>query len=167
MTSEEMTTGSLSASDAERRVLATRTRWWNSTGGGSYTKPVPGVTNTIKGIANVKAGDGGLKFRTEWPELDEENWKWMEQKRVDTSTGQIMPDPNATTTAMTTTCSPETTALRRRPTGSTGRLGAVVEGGQAARNVGEGWIRRNKVWIGMIMLLGYAILVRLFEDGGE
>jgi len=35
MTSEEMTTGSVRASDAERRIFAQRSSWWNSTGGGS------------------------------------------------------------------------------------------------------------------------------------
>ncbi|KAK3203546.1 hypothetical protein GRF29_112g1611869 [Pseudopithomyces chartarum] len=34
MTSEEMTTGSVRASEAERKLFAQRTRWWNSTGGG-------------------------------------------------------------------------------------------------------------------------------------
>lgn len=160
MTSEEMTTGSVSASDAERKLFAARSRWWNSTGGGSHSKAVPGVTSTVKGIGNIKAGDGGRKFHAEWPELDEENWKWIKENRVDPATGQIMPDPNAPLTS----CSPETSAFRRRPVGSGAGLGAVVEGGQAARGVGQSWIRRNKMWFGVIMVLGYAVLVRIFDD---
>jgi ubiquitin-conjugating enzyme E2 J2 len=160
MTSEEMTTGSVSNSDAERKLYAARSRWWNSTGGGSHAKAVPGVTSTIKGIANIKAGDGGRKFRAEWPELDEENWKWMKENRIDTATGQFLPDPNATPTS----CSPETSALRRRPTTNTRGIGVVVEGGQAARDVGESWLRRNKVWVGLFMVLGYALLSRLLDD---
>jgi len=161
MNSEEMTTGSVSASDAERRLFAARSRWWNSTGGGSLAKSVPGVTATVKGIGNVKAGDGGLKFRTEWPELDEENWKWMKENRVDAATGQIIPDPSSTSI----TCSPEGAALRRRPMGSTAGLGAVVEGGQVARDVGQSWFRRHKMWVGLVMVLGYALFARLFDDG--
>lgn len=160
MTSEEMTTGSVSASETERRIFAARSRWWNSTGGGSHSKPVAGVTSTTKGIGNIKAGDGGLKFRTEWPELDAENWKWMKAHHVDPATGQIMPDPNEPGSQ----CSPETSALRRRPIGSTTGIGAVVGGVPAAPGVGGSWIRRNKVWLGLTLLLGYTLLARLFDD---
>lgn len=160
MTSEEMTTGSVSASEAERRVFAARSRWWNSTGGGSHSNIAPGVNATGKGINNIKAGDGGMKFRTEWPELDQENWEWMKQNRIDPATGQIMPDPNAPPSR----CSPETSALRRRPNGSAPRLGTVMEGGQAARDAGESWIRRHKVRVGLAVVFGYALLTRLFTD---
>ncbi|PWY69823.1 hypothetical protein BO94DRAFT_560666 [Aspergillus sclerotioniger CBS 115572] len=149
MTSEEMTTGSVSASEAERRVLAARSRWWNSTGGGSHISATPGVTPTAKGINNVKAGDGGLKFRAEWPELDQDNWRWMKDSRIDTNTGQLMPDPS-----LATRCSPETSALRRRPNGSAPGLGAVMEGGHVAREAGQSWVRRNKIWLGFAILLG-------------
>lgn len=158
MTSDEMTTGSVSASEAERRVLAARSRWWNSTGGGSHVKATPGVTATSKGINNVKAGDGGLKFRTEWPELDEENWKWMKNHRIDSSTGQIS-DPNASAN-----CAPETSALRRRPNGSAPGIGAVMEGGHAAREAGHSWASQNKVWIGLAVIFGYALISRLLND---
>ncbi|PLB36980.1 cytochrome c/c1 heme lyase-domain-containing protein [Aspergillus candidus] len=158
MTSEEMTTGSVGASEAERRVLAARSRWWNSTGGGSHVSSTPGVTPTAKGINNVKAGDGGVKFRTEWPELDQDNWKWMRENRIDTNTGQLIPDPNAAAQ-----CSPETTAFRRRPNGSAPKIGAVVGGGHVAREAGQGWMQRNKVWIGVAVMFGYALLSRLLH----
>ncbi|KAJ5338756.1 hypothetical protein N7452_005484 [Penicillium brevicompactum] len=156
MTSEEMTTGSVSATESERRVLAARSRWWNSTGGGSHVSATAGVTRTSKGINNVKAGDGGLKFRTEWPELDQENWEWMKEHRIDTTTGQLLPDPNAPTK-----CSPETSALRRRPVGSAPGLGAVMDG-QVAREAG--WAGRNKIWIGVALFFGYALISRLLND---
>ncbi|KAL4939538.1 hypothetical protein BDV06DRAFT_214201 [Aspergillus oleicola] len=160
MTSEEMTTGSVSATEAERRVLAARSRWWNSTGGGTHITTTPGVTPTSRGINNVKAGDGGLKFRTEWPELDQENWKWLKENRIDTATGQLRPDPNASSTK----CSPETSALRRRPNGSAPGLGAVMDGGHAAREVGQTWLQRNKIWVGLGVLFGYALISRLIHD---
>src|SRR5437016_10556634 len=65
MTSEEMTTGSVSASPAERRYFAARSRWWNSTGGGSSENKKAGVIASTKGIGAIKAGDGGVKFRAE------------------------------------------------------------------------------------------------------
>ena len=160
MSSEEMTTGSISASESERRVLAARSRWWNSTGGGSHSALAPGVTPSAKGINNVKAGDGGLKFRTEWPELDKENWKWMKENRVDPGTGKVLPDPNATVSK----CSPETSALRRRPQGSGPGIGTVVESGQVAREAGQSWIRRHKIWVCAALIFGYTLLTRVIND---
>lgn len=170
MTSEEMTTGSVSASESERKILAARSRWWNSTGGGSHAKAVAGVSPSTRSIGSVKAGDGGLKFRTEWAELDQENWKWMRENRVDPATGQFLPDPSSNIGSSAnggsgTMCSPEASALRRRHAGSAAGLGAVMEGGQAARDVGQSWIRRHKMWVGLVVVLGYALLIRLFDDG--
>ncbi|KFZ18203.1 hypothetical protein V502_04229 [Pseudogymnoascus sp. VKM F-4520 (FW-2644)] len=62
MTSEEMTTGSVAATEAERKWTTARTRWWNSTGGGSSTRLLPGMP-VPKGNGAIKAGDGGAKFR--------------------------------------------------------------------------------------------------------
>lgn len=163
MTSEEMTTGSVSATEQERKWAAARTRWWNSTGGGTSARTIPGVSNPNgKGVGAVKAGDGGVKFRAEWPELDEENWKWMQDNRIDPATGHVVPEHGVNSAAP---CSPEAAALRRRPGGSNAGLGAVVEGGQAARDVGQSWIRRNKVTIGALVIFGYVLLARLLGDG--
>ncbi len=86
MTSEEMTTGSVSATEAERKFHAARSRWWNSTGGGSHAKAGGPAQK-----GNVKAGDGGAKFRSEWPDVDAANWTWMREQRVDTATGNKLP----------------------------------------------------------------------------
>ena len=161
MTSDEMTTGSVHATEAERRWAATRTRWWNSTGGGTSNKAVPGVNASTKGIGAVKAGDGGVKFRAEWPEIDEENWKYMKENRIDPVTGNYVPDPDAPASSA---CSPETAALRRRLGGSAAGLGAVVEGGQAARDAGQSWIRRNKFIVGGLLVIGYVLLARLLGE---
>ncbi|MCJ1438842.1 Ubiquitin-conjugating enzyme E2 6 [Xylographa pallens] len=161
MTSDEMTTGSVHATEAERKWAAGRTRWWNSTGGGTSARSVPGVTATAKGIGAIKAGDGGVKFKAEWPELDEENWKWMKSNRIDPGTGNAVPDPNAPASSI---CSPETLALRRRLGGSAAGLGAVVEGGQAARDAGQSWIRRNKLMVGGLVVIGYVLLARLLGE---
>jgi hypothetical protein len=118
------------------------------------------VNATTRGIGAIKAGDGGVKFRAEWPELDAANWVWMTERRIDPVTGQQRPDPNAP-------CSPEAAALRRRPTGSGMGLGAVVEGGQAARDAGQSWVRRNKLLIGGMVLVGYVLLARLFAEHGD
>ncbi|KAJ9649796.1 Ubiquitin-conjugating enzyme E2 6 [Coniosporium tulheliwenetii] len=116
MTSEEMTTGSVRASDAERRLFAQRTRWWNSTGGGTSQRSIAGVSSSnSRGIGAIKAGDGGVKFKAEWPELDEENWKWMKEKRIDPVTGLVVPEADAA--AGHGSCLPEAVALRRRPGG--------------------------------------------------
>lgn len=161
MTSEEMTTGSLSATSAERSVFAARTRWWNSTGGGSSNRTIPGVSVTGsngRGFGAIRAGDGGKKFKDEWPELDEENWKWMEENKIDPATGKTVAPPPANP------CSPETSALRRRPAGSHAGLGTVVEGGHVARGAGQGWFRQNRLYIGIGVLFTYVLLARLLGD---
>lgn len=156
MTSEEMTTGSIAGSDAERKYLAARTRWWNSTGGGSSTRLLPGMP-VPKGNGAIKAGDGGAKFRAEWPELDKENWKWMEENRINPATGERMPDPNAPV------CSPAAVALGRRPSAAT--IGAAVHGGQVAREVGQSWVRRNKLLVAGAVIFTYVLIARLLGEG--
>ncbi|MCJ1265598.1 Ubiquitin-conjugating enzyme E2 6 [Lobaria immixta] len=165
MTSDEMTTGSVGGTDAERKWAAARTRWWNSTGGGSQSKAVRGVNASVKGIGAVKAGDGGVKFRSEWPELDAENVAWMKEHRIDVATGNLLPDPDAS--ASGSSCSLEVAALRRGPGGSGVGLGAVVGGGQAARQAGQGWVRRHKFAVGAMVVIGYVLLARLMGDGSQ
>lgn len=167
MTSDEMTTGSVHCTEAERRWAAARSRWWNSTGGGSKVKAVSGVNATTRGIGAVKAGDGGVKFRTEWPELDLENLAWMRENRIDLATGVLIPDPNAPSEASTSvSCSSEVAALRRGPGGS-GVVGAVVGGGQAARQVGQSWTGRHKFMVGALLVIGYVLLARLMAVDSE
>ena len=157
MTSEEMTTGSLSATPQERKVLAAHTRWWNSTGGGSTNRTISGQqqvqSSNTRGFGAIKAGDGGKRFREQWPEVDEENWKWMEEKRVDPRSGKSL--------VQTPSCSPEATALRRRAAGTTGALGAVVEGGREVGAAGQGWVRRNAWYIALGALFCYVLVMRL------
>ncbi|KAN0117891.1 ubiquitin-conjugating enzyme [Hyaloscypha variabilis] len=154
MTSEEMTTGSVGASEAERKWAAGRTRWWNSTGGGSFKD---GKT-VQKG--NVKAGDGGAKFRAEWPEMDKENWKWMKENRIDPATGNVMQEPGSSGQG---NCSPG--MALRRPSGSQAVVGAVVEGGRAVGEEGKGWIRRNKLLVAGGVIFTYVLIARLLGDG--
>lgn len=161
MTSDEMTTGSISATSEGRKWAAARSRWWNSTGGGSQNSRES--NSNSRGVGAVKAGDGGAKFRSEWPELHEENVKWMKEHCVDMVTGHVTPTPGS----IRSTCSPETAALRRRPGGSVNGVGAVVEGGQVAREVGRSWWRRYKVLLGAVAVFGYVLIARLFGDDGK
>jgi ubiquitin-conjugating enzyme E2 J2 len=160
MTSEEMTTGSVGATEAERKWAAGRTRWWNSTGGGSSTRTIPSLGPNQKGNGAIKAGDGGAKFRAQWPELDKENWKWMEDNRINPATGERMAEPGAQI------CSPQAAALGRRPSGSAATIGAVVEGGHAARNAGQSWLRRNKLLVAGAVIFTYVLIARILGEGG-
>jgi ubiquitin-conjugating enzyme E2 J2 len=149
MTSEEMTTGSVSGTEAERKWFAAKSKWWNSTGGGTWKEG-----NKQKG--NVKAGDGGAKFRSEWEELDKENWKWIKDNKIDPATGIAAPDPSNNTI-----CGPGMGLSR--PSGSQAIAGAVVEGGRA---VGEaGWLRRNKLLVIGGLIFTYVLVARLLGDG--
>jgi ubiquitin-conjugating enzyme E2 J2 len=159
MTSEEMTTGSVGATEAERKWAAGRTRWWNSTGGGSSTRGISGVGSGQRGNGAIRAGDGGAKFRAEWPELDKENWKWMEENRIDPATGERIREPG------TLACSPQAAALGRRPSGSNATIETVIEGGQAARDAGQSWVRRNKLLVAGGVIFFYVLIARILGDG--
>jgi ubiquitin-conjugating enzyme E2 J2 len=155
MTSEEMTTGSVRASESERKLFAQRTRWWNSTGGGSKQSG-PQSSNT-RGIGAIKAGDGGAKFRLEWPELDEENQKWMREKRINPQNGFPLP-------AQSSNCGP----VRIRNTAGTGTtaVNPVVQANQIARDAGQSWIsigRWGKIIMGAIF--SYILVTRILGDG--
>jgi len=162
MTSEEMTTGSISGTAQERKAFASKSRWWNSTGGGSTVKIIPGVSGSnAKGVGNVKAGDGGAKFKLEWPDLDEENWKHLKDKRIDPKTGTVVPHPDSAS------CAPGADALRKRPDGSTAAIGSVLGGGPDGRNAGQSWIGHNKWSIAIGVILLYAIVARLLSEGSN
>ncbi|KAF2007013.1 UBC-like protein [Amniculicola lignicola CBS 123094] len=164
MTSEEMTTGSVRASEAERKLFAQRTRWWNSTGGGSKQALAQQAQSAnTRGIGAIKAGDGGAKFHAEWPELDDENGQWMKEKRINPATGMLLPAASASTQG--TDCAPGVAGLRRRPGGSATGVGAVVQGGQVARDAGQGWLSKNKWKIVLGALFSYILVARMLGDG--
>lgn len=156
MTSEEMTTGSVGATEAERRWAAQRSRWWNSTGGGSHAS----ITGKPGAKGNVKAGDGGVKFKSEWEEVDRENWIWMKENKVDLLTGSPAPEDKEDKQ-----CGPGIGL--RRPSGSVALAGAVVESGRAVGQEGRGWVRRNKLLVFGAVIFTYVLIARLLGDGGR
>ncbi|PHH66521.1 hypothetical protein CDD81_6996 [Ophiocordyceps australis] len=150
MTSDEMTTGSISSTSQERQYLASLSPWWNSTGGGSYSKASPAQ----KG--NVKAGDGGAKFRAEWPEQDAVNWKWIKEHNIDPATGNLLVDEQGSS------CRPQLGI-----SGSSGnQTQAVVEAVVQQRNAGRGWIYRNKVLVAGLLIFVYVLVARLIRGEG-
>ncbi|ROT42664.1 ubiquitin-conjugating enzyme [Sodiomyces alkalinus F11] len=153
MTSEEMTTGSVSATAAERRALAARSRWWNSTGGGSHAKA------NVAGKGNVKAGDGGAKFRGEWPEIDAENWEWMRENKVDVATGNRPCGSGAGGAS----CGPQLGIGAGAGSGHQGR--AVVDAVVQQRDAGTGWLHRNKLLVAGAVLFIYVLIARILGNG--
>ena len=136
-------------------MFAARSRWWNSTGGGSTQRAVPGVVSTgsnARGFGAIRNGDGGKKFREQWPELDEENWKMMEAEKIDPATGK----------SVVPLCSPETAALGKRPSGSGNGIGATA--GQVAREAGQGWLGRYRWHIVLVALFSYVVLARVLGE---
>jgi len=156
MTSEEMTTGSVSASEAERKQLAFKSRWWNSTGGGSHIRSEHGAA----GKNNIRAGDGGAKFRQEWPELDEENWKWMRENKIDPATGNKVVEPS-TAPAPATPCGPQLGL----PAGSGHQAHAVVDAVRQQRDAGQSWIFQNKLFLAGAAIFIYVLIARLVGEG--
>lgn len=159
-----MTTGSVGAGEQERRWAAGRTRWWNSTGGGSYSAAGAGAGGGGgKGVlqkGNVKKGDGGRKFREEWPELDKENWKWMKENGIDIATGNVAVKGVEGGDAIRDCVGGGIVGLRR-PSGSQAVVGAVVEGGRE----GGGWLGRHKLWVAGAVIFTYVLVARLLGDG--
>lgn len=140
MTSEEMTTGSVSMTEQDRKCMALRSKWWNSTGGGSQAKAAP------KG--NVKVGDGGAKFRAEWPEVDKENWQWMTENKIDPTTGLGL---------ASTSCGPQLGIAG----GSGGQTQAVVDAVVQRRDAaGQGGWMSNKIIIIVGVILLYTGIAR-------
>jgi ubiquitin-conjugating enzyme E2 J2 len=152
MTSEEMTTGSVSASETERKYHATRSRWWNSTGGGSHLKAEQGA-----GKNNIKAGDGGAKFKSEWPETDQENWKWLRDNKFDTATGNKIIENGGPS------CGPQ---LGIAPT-SGHQAHAVVDAVIQQRDAGQGWLFRNKLLLAGGVIFVYVLIARLLGEGNS
>ncbi|RYP62615.1 hypothetical protein DL771_009658 [Monosporascus sp. 5C6A] len=144
MTSEEMTTGSVSSTEAERKYLASRSRWWNSTGGGSHVK-----NPAQKG--NVKAGDGGAKFRAEWPEVDKENWEWMTKNKIDPATGNKIGGAS---------CGPQLGIAG----GSGHQTQAVVDAVVQRRDAGTGWLSSNRLLVVGGIIFVYVLIARILSD---
>lgn len=151
MTSNEITTGSLSASTQERKIYAARSRWWNSTGGGSSKNGTP----ANKG--NVKAGDGGAKFREEWPDLDLENQEWMWKNGINHATGQCMDEDKENL------CGPH---LSKASSSSSHQTQAVVDAVVQQRNAGRGWVSRHKVFLAGCAVLFYIVVARMLSGDG-
>jgi ubiquitin-conjugating enzyme E2 J2 len=152
MTSEEMTTGSVSASETERKYHAMRSKWWNSTSGGSHLK-----AEQSAGKGNIKAGDGGVKFKSEWPEVDEENWKWMRENKMDTATGNKMVENGGPS------CGPQLGIAAT----SGHQAHAVVDAVIQQRDAGQGWLFRNKLLLAGGIIFVYVLIARLLGQGGS
>ena len=201
-----MTTGSVRASVLERKALARRSRWWNSTGGGSWVPPASATaagsgagqqglrTDTsgsgsgsggrgkgrdrahgMTGNGAIKAGDGGKKFRSEWPELDAENWRWMKETSIDVMTGAVLPKPETESkvdpssgragNGLSSSCAPADTAAAILAEGRH-RLPGSAGAGAGEADI-RSWLARNKYTIGAVLLFSYVIVARMMEaDGG-
>lgn len=156
MTSEEMTTGSIRASESERKLLAQMSRWNNCTGNGSARRNTASTRQNYSSNS-FRAGDGGATFRSEWEQLNIENWKWIEAKGLDPDTG-LPPKPQ------NQSCTP---GARAALTSLNPGPGAVVEGAQVARNAGQGFLRRHIILIGFLCFLGYALASRLSNEASS
>lgn len=168
MTSEEMTTGSIRGTEAERRALAGQTRWWNSTGGGSTMRTLKGRDfaaaaaaaarqQRTTGFGAIKAGDGGRRFREMWPEIDEENWMWMEKEGIDPQSGKRI------------FVGGEEAAAAAADGAETGQrqAAAAAQKAQKAPREAKGWYARNMYWVIGGVLFAYVMAARLLKDQQE
>lgn len=117
-------------------------------------------------------GDMGNRFRSEWPEVDRENWDWVHEKRINPATGIVMP---AAATAVAAGVSRnangrgaggvnnQETSVRRRPAPGAASVPASTAAAGVVVKRGESWARRHKVLVGAIVLLVYVFVVRVLE----
>jgi len=154
MTSEEKTTGSISASERVRMRLAQNSRLWNSTGGGSVVRRPDGTivpAETVMPGRKVGLSDGGKWFRSEWPEVDVENWKWCDGNKVLSRGIPVAADAG------------EPAVVRKRAAPAAG----ILASGRPARGAsrGEGWLRRYPHVVGLTVVVGLVLVARVIEMG--
>ena len=152
MTSEEMTTGSIAGTEAQRKQFARQTRWWNSTGGGSTNRTLDGKGSNARGFGAIRSGDGGKRFREEWPEVDEENWKWMEENKIDPQTGR---------SAIVVSANGSTDRSGAKPQGTGATAGEATRAAQAVR---QGWLSRHWGKLAIGLVFAYVIAARLLSE---
>jgi len=156
MISEEDTTGSINASERERKMLAQKSRMWNSTGGGIVLRRPDGTivpAETEVSAARVGLGDAGQGFRSQWPDADVENWKLYKSNKINVMTGGIpvAADPG------------QQAVVRKRAAPAAGILASGRPGPGAAR--GEGWLRRYPLVVGLMVVAGLVLVARVIEMG--
>jgi ubiquitin-conjugating enzyme E2 J2 len=147
-------------------VLAARTRWWNSTGGGSTKRTLAGEAGEAQattqqgggsasgrtGFGAIKAGDGGQRFKEQWPEEDEENWKWMEKEKIDPQTGRSL-------VLQQQVQAQEAVAAAAKP------AEAATNGRRATVDAApQSWLSKNKWYIVAAAVFAYVLAARALGD---
>lgn len=89
--------------------------------------------------------------------MDEANWAWMREMRIDAATGKVQDWPMEQGE-----CSAEVAALRRRLGGS-GGVGAVVQEGRNATEIGRGWLSKRLWWVLGGLVLAWGVASRVAE----
>lgn len=102
-----------------------------------------------------------LNFRTEWPDLDAENWMWMKDGRVDQHTGLIAVEHRNVQDVSNTA---EASKLRLMAPKNSQEVGTVNEGNDDAQQTGSGWFRNQKLLWGALIILGYALITRILDE---
>lgn len=113
-------------------------------------------SSNSRGFGAIKAGDGGKRFKEQWPEIDEENWKWMRDEKIDPQTGK---------NSISVIKEADDGLVRRTMTEA---QSAALRGGnvarQAATAVPESFMARNKYYLVGCALFAYVIAARLLKD---
>ena len=102
----------------------------------------------------MKAGDGGAKFRSEWPEVDAEKWRWIKENNIDPATGNRLEPANASS------CGPQLGIAGS----SGGQAHAVVDVVMQQRDAGQGWMSRHKWLLAGSFFFFYVLMVRIFGE---
>lgn len=159
MTGDEMTTGSVHESDESRRAHAARSRWWNSTGNGTATSlstsapqsaAQPAKRIGMDTVQAIQQGDGGERFRREFPDIHTENLKFIAKasQRPKLAAGS----------------SPAGVRRRTGP-GAVAGAGAGEKSGETELSVRQSWVSQHKYLVGVVVFVGYVLATRILGPG--
>ncbi|KAM0688987.1 hypothetical protein Q7P36_011063 [Cladosporium allicinum] len=134
------------------------------TGGGSTKRTLAGELGEAQaqqgasggsgrtGFGAIKAGDGGQRFKEQWPEEDDENWKWMEKEKIDPQTGRSL-------VLQQQVQAQEAVAAAVRPAEETGNgRRATIDAAP------QSWLSKNKWYIVAAAVFAYVLAARALGD---
>ena len=99
-------------------------------------------------------GDKSTLFREQWPEVHAENLEWMRREGVDVVTGEKR---------MVKVVGAEGDGCAKRIKAAKVVAATTASGPQEVVRRGEGWVRRNRLWVGVLVVVGYVLLARALE----
>ncbi len=105
------------------------------------------------------SGDGGSRFRADWPDLDKENWEWMQRNNINPKTGKIIPPRSLEADGEGSGSGMDSKRTDEKAAAAIPAV-ALVKGESS-------WLGRNKVLVITFVVVFYAAIGRIFFSSPE